>query len=40
MEPAVTSLMPCSEEQALDWCERNGISVELILDEFRYLIET
>lgn len=40
MEPAVTSLTPISEEQALNWCERNEVSVDLIWDEFRHLIET
>ena len=40
MEPAVTSLIPFSEVQALDWCEQNEVSADLILNEFRHLIET
>jgi hypothetical protein len=40
MEPSSESIIPVTDEEAVDWCEDRAIDGEIVIEEFGQLIET
>jgi hypothetical protein len=40
MEPSAESIVPVTDEEAVDWCEDRAIDGEIVIEEFGQLIET
>lgn len=40
MEPSAESIVPVTDEEAVDWCENRAIDGEIVIEEFGHLIET
>jgi hypothetical protein len=39
MEPSAELIVPVTDEEAVDWCEDRAIDGEIVIEEFRQLIE-
>lgn len=40
MDPSSESIVPVTDEEAVDWCEDRAIDGEIVVEEFGQLIET
>jgi len=40
MEPSSESIVPVTDEEAVDWCEDRAIDGEIVIEEFIHLIES